>query len=258
MKLNDVRDYFRLRKSVENAWAFMRQRKKTESHEHFEVRFRDGRIFNLRLGTRDKHIFNRLLIRDEYEILDTLSGKLDCVVDIGGHIGTFSFLLAPYAKRSFVFEPVSENFELLKRNLSGPAFEHVCCVNAAVSDKKKEINISLSPGSSGSHSAHWRAGADSETVSALSLADIFTEYGIERCDLLKIDCEGSEYEILFSADKDLLSRISRIVMEYHDVPGENSDWNAHSLRDYLETMGFTVTMKMSKRNAMQGVMLCHR
>jgi FkbM family methyltransferase len=258
MKFNDVRDYFRLRRSVENAWPLIRQRKKAGDQELFEVRFRDGRVFRLRPATRDKHVFNRLLIRDEYRIFDTLSGDFDCVIDIGGHIGTFSFLVAPFAQRVVVFEPVSENFELLKRNLCGPDFEHVCCVNAAVSDGKKEIKINLSPERSGSHSAHWSAGNHFEMASALSLADIFIEYGVEHCDLLKIDCEGSEYEILFSADKDLISRISRIVLEYHDVPGHDDDWNAHSLRDYLETMGFSVIMKTGKRHTNQGVMLCHR
>ena len=258
MKINDVRDYLRLKKSVENAWPLIRQRKTPGHQEHFKVRFRDGRIFNLRPATRDQHVFNRLLIRDEYQIFNTLAGDFGCVIDIGGHIGTFSFLVAPFARRVLAFEPVSENYELLKRNLSGPDFEHVCCVNAAVSDRKKEIKINLSPERSGSHSAHWSAGDHFQIVSALSLADIFVEYGVEQCDLLKIDCEGSEYEILFSADKDLISRISRIVLEFHDVPGHGDDWNAHSLQEYLETMGFNVTTKTGKRHANQGVMLCHR
>jgi FkbM family methyltransferase len=187
--------------------------------------------------------------------LNPPSGDLDCVIDIGGHIGTFSFMVAPFARRVLVFEPVSENFELLKKNLSGKRFEHVRCINAAVSDGKEEIKINLSD-RSGSHSAHWSTGDNSEIASALSLADIFNEYAVERCDLLKIDCEGSEYEILFSADEEVISRVSRIVMEYHDVPGHGDEWNADSLRSYLEGMGFRVTVRPGKRHANQGVMLC--
>jgi hypothetical protein len=63
-----------------------------------------------------------------------------------------------------------------------------------------------------------------------------------------------------SAEPDELARrtLDRHGQLDPDVPGENSDWNPHSLRDYLETMGFNVTVKKSKRHAMQGVMLCQR
>jgi FkbM family methyltransferase len=203
-------------------------------------------------------VFHRLFLRDEYKILDTPPDNLGCVIDIGGHIGTFSFLIAPFAHRVLVFEPVSENYHLLKRNLSGKRFGHVRCVNAAVSDRKKEIKIYISSMGSGSHSTHESVGEEFEVVPALSLEDIFTEYNIERCDLLKIDCEGSEYEILFSTGKDVMSRISRIVLEYHKIQSRESHWNCDSLRENLEANGFEVTMKRSKRKPGQGIMLCDR
>lgn len=74
--------------------------------------------------------------------------------------------------------------------------------------------------------------------------------GIERCDLLKIDCEGGEYEILYSADPETLARIDRIVCEFNigQSDGENGEQLAHflvshgfhidSLRTLDETAGF--------------------
>ena len=42
-------------------------------------------------------------------------------------------------------------------------------------------------------------------------------YGLERIDLLKLDCEGSEYSIL--AKCSCLGRVAEIVGEWHRVPG---------------------------------------
>jgi hypothetical protein len=52
-----------------------------------------------------------------------------------------------------------------------------------------------------------------EKVASRTLDQIFSEFGIDRCKLLKIDCEGSEYEILYSAK--CLNRISNIRGEFH-------------------------------------------
>lgn len=260
MKFEDISDYFWLRKTVRNPMAFVRFRKHFHPNEIFEIRFKDGRIFRLRGGTRDRHIFHRLYVRDEYRIQDIHQRDLDCVIDIGGHIGGFSFLVAPLARRVLTFEPVSENFDLLRRNLSGPQFNHVSCVKAAAIEGKKEVKIFISATSSGSHSAYPRKGADGtyEMVRGLSLEDIFREYDVERCDLLKLDCEGAEYGLLLSADEELLLRISRIVLEYHEVSGGDPRWNADALRERLEGNGFKVDMKSRKRHLTQGIMLCHR
>jgi FkbM family methyltransferase len=259
VKVEDVLDYFRLKNTIRNRWAFVRSRKRIRSDELFEIIFEDGRTFRLRPGTRDRHTLHRVLLRDEYG-LRQIQGKLDCVIDVGGNVGAFSFLVAPIARRVLAFEPISDNFELLSRNLSGPQFSHVSCVRAAVTGEKKEVKIFKSSAGSGSHSAYPRAGADSsfESVPGLSLEHIFEDYHIDRCDLLKLDCEGAEYEILFFASDDIISRISAIVMEYHHVPGGDPSWKSAALREYLETKGFNVSARPGKRRAEQGLMICRR
>ena len=42
---------------------------------------------------------------------------------------------------------------------------------------------------------------------------------LERVDLLKMDCEGAEYEILYGTPDRYLERIREIRMEYHQLPG---------------------------------------
>ena len=55
--------------------------------------------------------------------------------------------------------------------------------------------------------------------------------------MLKLDCEGAEYNILFGAPDETLKRIRRIVMEYHD------SLTSHTHRDlvkFLSEKGFHV------------------
>ena len=54
------------------------------------------------------------------------------------------------------------------------------------------------------------------TVEATTLADLFTTYAIGRCHLLKMDCEGAEFEILHHCPDDVFAATDRIVLEVHD------------------------------------------
>jgi hypothetical protein len=53
-------------------------------------------------------------------------------------------------------------------------------------------------------------------VKTQSLAEVFEEHAVKRCDMLKLDCEGAEFEILLTLDRAILERIDSISMEYHD------------------------------------------
>ena len=54
-------------------------------------------------------------------------------------------------------------------------------------------------------------------MASTTLEQIYSDGEIEQCDLLKIDCEGAEYEILFGASSELLDRTRRMALEYHNV-----------------------------------------
>ena len=56
---------------------------------------------------------------------------------------------------------------------------------------------------------------------------------IETCDLLKIDCEGSEYQILPAVSKETFARIKNIAMEFHEGRPDE-------LRSWLEAGGFQI------------------
>ncbi len=52
----------------------------------------------------------------------------------------------------------------------------------------------------------------------VTLAGLFDEHRIARCDLLKLDCEGAEYDALYGLPAEHRQRIRRCVVEYHADP----------------------------------------
>jgi FkbM family methyltransferase len=136
------------------------------------------------------------------------------VVDIGANVGVFSVFAARVARIVYALEPSSANFARLTANTSG--IKNILPLNLACSqrDGQASLDISSNPVS---YSLLSDGGPDrQEVVNVVSLATLFERLQIERCDFLKLDCEGCEFEIILNADPQLVRRIGRIVMEYHD------------------------------------------
>ena len=74
-------------------------------------------------------------------------------------------------------------------------------------------------------------------VPSISMADAFARLEIPRCDLMKIDCEGAEYPILFNTPEDVLGRVQRIVMEYHD---SLTRYTHRDMQAFLASKGYAV------------------
>ena len=68
-----------------------------------------------------------------------------------------------------------------------------------------------------------------------TLARFMEEQGIQCIDLLKLDCEGAEWDILPSSI-DILPKIGQICMEFHPDRG----WTVEKLAGLLRDGGFEV------------------
>jgi len=73
-------------------------------------------------------------------------------------------------------------------------------------------------------------------VQCLTLAEVFKENNINNCDLLKLDCEGAEYDILFNTPKEILIKIDQMAIEVHS--GKNEKENLYSLKEFLLKFNF--------------------
>lgn len=165
------------------------------------------------------------------------------VIDIGANIGAFSLFCLhknPKAK-VYAYEPEAVNFSLLSKNVqANNATSQVLCNKKAVCADTADRMLNIVDQSSGKNSLVIDYGhGNAQRVQCLSLADIFSHHQIHVCDVLKIDCEGSEYEILFSAPEELFIRIKSIVLEYHDVAG----YGASDIVTFLKRIGYTISVQ---------------
>ena len=76
-------------------------------------------------------------------------------------------------------------------------------------------------------------------VPATTLTDILQNLKDSRIDILKMDCEGAEYTILYNTPKETLLLVTTMLIEVHDLDKENR--NATSLEHFLQSNDFIVT-----------------
>ena len=259
MKFTEIGEYARLGLLVANPVEVSRAKR---SDGELCARFRNGRRFSLRGGHSDIHTFRRVFLSDEYRLR---KGPWDTVLDLGGNIGCVALRVAQHARRVIVYEPDPLNLEILTRNLSG--LDHVLVVPGAVAGERgrRKLHVAAS-GRWGARSTLFHDvqaqrvnAADMEVeVSVTTLDALFAEHEIERCDLLKIDVEGAEYEIFGAASSDTLARIERIVGEYHDVYPDDPRTRIDAFRGSLERVGFRVETAPSRKFVNQGLFFAQR
>ena len=208
------------------------------------------RVGECRLSVRrlaaDEHYVREVIGEQAYNPAGFEIGPTDVVIDVGGNIGAFAVLAGRRATEGRVIsvEPVESNFELLCKNLRRNRLDHVLPLKAAIVGRAiEEVNVFLSPAGSGSHSTLAElagTACQTEQVPAFRLEDLFQRYNLERCDFLKLDCEGAEFEILDELPPHLAERICRIALEYHVMPSQKKHEQADRLIECLEKHGFHV------------------
>lgn len=139
----------------------------------------------------------------------------DVAIDIGAQVGIVSIYLAkryPFLK-IYAFEPVPVNFARLQRNLAANGITSVIAINKAITGDGRELKLHGDlAGNSGGISAFTGESGPEFIVPSTTLQEVFTENEIRWVTLLKIDCEGAEYEIL---TPNVLRRVKYLRGEFH-------------------------------------------
>jgi FkbM family methyltransferase len=221
-------------------------------------------MFTLRPRTIDEYVYCQVVEVNEYRLPERFA-EADIVVDIGTHIGTFAYAALQRGPcKVYGIEPDKENFEIAMSNLR-PFIE------------RGQVTII--------HGAAWRSDANEDSLffhGYQSIGDIIntgggrvlsqiggcpvrkinfdaflldiTENGTKQVRFLKLDCEGSEWPILFTSNQlHLISEISGEIHEMHVGSNQETAWgegagkasscgffNVEDLINLLERHGFEV------------------
>ena len=205
------------------------------------LRTHDGLNLTIRQNLWDARIVREIFFDKPYLRHLQLPPR-PTIVDIGGYIGDFSVYAAKYldARRVVVYEPVAENFEILKRNIEGNGFgDRITAENKAVGDAGEIVlNVQKQENDEVHVSGYWYRDAEQRRIPCVTLLDLLKIHQLDSVDLLKVDCEGGEYDIFQRAPDRVFDRIRNIVFEYHRVEGFEAKL-AHIL-SRLETAGYAV------------------
>ena len=223
------------------------------------------RRLEARPGTVDAFVFEEVFQRDHYR-LPRLAAD-DAVVDIGAHVGAFSRLAVLRGSRQVVaFEPDPENFARLRANTQRED-DAVLAVNAAVVGGSGVHFRRLSTYRTLGDAAPMRLrglvdtacasffrpelGEKGPLVFCVGIGELLRGHSVR---FLKLDCEGSEWDILDTPG--ILHGVQELAMEYHSFlarPGALA-----TTIERIEAHGFEVTTAPSDELPDAGMLYARR
>jgi FkbM family methyltransferase len=236
-----MKRYIRLITNVSNWW------------KHFAVKFgmnrEDPVVFllpnNLKMEVPVSlyHEFKEIFLEDCY--LQGLKEPLPerpVVIDIGANAGFFCLYIARIrpGARIICCEPIPANLKQLSRNAEINPNIDITVLPVAVYGITGTIKLLIEAEGSFTTAATVFPidGRIPLEVECITMEDLFKKHNLKKIDLLKLDCEGSEYEILYRCPAEYLARVEKIAMEVHK--GTGLDHNMKSMADYLKAGGFDI------------------
>jgi len=156
----------------------------------------------------------------------------DVVIDVGANHGFTSCYFAQRGATVIAFEPDPATYGFLSANVAANRLtDRIRTFPSAVAGQEGIARLQtadeLGGGMSTLHdrfaSAHGLAITGIVEVRTESLPAILSRLGLERVRLLKLDCEGSELDILRSLDPATLEKIDSLAIEYHPEAYRLSD-----------------------------------
>jgi FkbM family methyltransferase len=195
--------------------------------------------YPLRPRSSDFFVYQQVFVFEEYRHLAE-PNSVRTIVDAGAYIGLSSLYFAakfPHA-RIIALEPDPDNFRLLLHNCRHE--RRIIPIQAALWDHDGVVEL-------------WNRDDDAwairvrptqsavQGVAARSLLSLMRGWGIETCDLLKLDIEGAEGTVCADSEApEWLARTRLLVIELHAhlVPGsDQSFWRL------MEGQAFTVAVQ---------------
>jgi FkbM family methyltransferase len=144
--------------------------------------------------------------------------------------------LYPHA-HIYGFEPVPANYIQLERTIALSHLEHTYPFRQGVGGVARQDTLFLHDKNIGGHSLYQQPTGSRQTltIDLVDLPSVLARMQGNRCDLLKLDCEGAEYEIITHMDKETAARVPRVVFE-----PSPSLYDPNVLHQHLSAIGYRV------------------
>lgn len=174
-----------------------------------------GHGVTFRGSTTDVKCFEKVFLANEYQSPFDLKPSL--IIDAGANIGMASLYFASrYPKATIVaIEPEAANFRMLQRNCQG--LSNIILIHGALWPESTNLRINDPDSEAWTFSvSEAKNGTATDTVSAVTIADIMRHTGSTRIDLLKLDIEGAEVDLFSRGNLNWIDQVDCMVIELHD------------------------------------------
>lgn len=182
------------------------------------VGLRNKAIIEFKNGLRFYYAKNAFsvehFLEQPYRLAD-VKGRI--VIDIGAFSGDSSIYFAwRGAKRVYAFEPVPTAFEMAADNIRLNDIRNIELFNEAIGSAEGELVLDRDqPANRGfSVTAHPSIKTGDKRIHVKSFESLIGELKPEDA-VLKMDCEGCEYEVLLNSRDEYLLPFDQIILEYH-------------------------------------------
>jgi len=181
--------------------------------------------------------YREFFVWDRYSSFD-LTG-CEKVIDAGASIGLFTkYMLNKGAKEIYAVECDDRSIKALVSNFS--YYDNVKIVPKALYSSEGEMELFYKEDNplvnsldfNGSEFANHTS-PNSKTVPTTTLEKLVEEIGWNEIDLLKIDIEGSEWEVLDSTSNHVFEITNKFLLEYHWPNGR-----LHNVIERMHSLGF--------------------
>jgi FkbM family methyltransferase len=211
-----------------------------QGHEVTSLHLRNGVVLNGAPRSRMMMLYKEIWYRDVYQLRSEPMPPDATVIDIGANIGVFALYAATLgrAARVLCYEPFPDSCDALRQNAARNHLPALQAFQMAVTGRSGQRQLQVGD-CDGWNTMFGTASQQSMMVECTTLGEILEQQRIARCDFLKVDCEGAEFEILLETSRPALAHVARIALEYHDnlTPHRHAE-----LVDYLRAAGFVVRL----------------
>jgi FkbM family methyltransferase len=190
---------------------------------------------------------------DVAAIMVRVLGDGDMAVDVGANAGFFTILMAHLVGANgkvVSFEPGANTVNRLKNNIKLNHLDNVTLIERPVSNREEEVTFHLNSDDSGGN-ALWnpadfpinyksQATELSQTMTSITLDNVFMKNSLPIPKLIKIDTEGAEQRVLEGAKRLITgAAIPFIIAELHAFGLEKMGHSQTSLRSLMSELGYS-------------------
>ncbi|HQS53425.1 MAG TPA: FkbM family methyltransferase, partial [Daejeonella sp.] len=192
------------------------------------------------------YIYNEIFVEKSYDY-PHLKAYQPVIIDIGANTGLFSLRMKQLYPESslYSYEPFLKNFEQLEQNINLSKLRNIEIFQKGIGGRTRSEKLFLNKSNLGGHSLYEMEARNSEFVEIeiIGIADLLSNLGLDRIHLIKMDCEGAEYEIIKALDVDLVSGVEIILFE-----STESVYDLNELLAHLGSIGFSIEFKENSCN----------